>query len=622
MPRGERDPGVLSHLASLPCLDFSFLDPRQTIPRPAPRSLSFAATSTPNPMTAVSRSSSTRSRSASADTGGAKAGARHIAVMDTTLRDGEQTPNVSYTPAEKLQLARMLLVDCEVDRIEMASTRVSAGERDAAQAITKWARKERQIQRIEMLGYTDGKKSVDWICDAGGKVLNLLTKGSERHCVEQLGLTPEQHRTKISETIRYARRKRLTVNVYLEDWSRGVRDSFDYVFAMVQALRELRVARIYLADTLGVFAPADVTRYVGLMAATWPAVDFEYHGHNDYGLATSNCLAAIQAGARGVHTSVNGMGERAGNTSLAEIVAAIHDHSDARTAIREDRLTALSNMVETFSGKELSANTPIVGRDVYTQTAGIHADGDAKGGLYGTDLAPARFGGARRYALGKLSGKASLDHNLANLGIALSDNDRDLVLARIVELGDKKRIVTPDDLPYVLTDVLKTPEDQLVKVESYHVDVASGQEPQAKVALAYKGIVENAEASGDGGYDAFMNALKKAAKQLSIEVPVLADYRVRIPPGGRTGALVETTITWVFEKSSESNRQKLGETFSTLGVDPDQLGAAIIATEKMLNAVITRRRDGRARGNAKNTPRGASRTPRRRGTETKKRASD
>ena len=119
-----------------------------------------------------------------------------------------------------------------------------------------------------------------------------------------------------------------------------------------------------------------------------------------------------------------------------------------------------------------------------------------------------------------------------------------------------------------------------------------------------------------------MNALKKAAKQLSIEVPVLADYRVRIPPGGRTGALVETTITWVFEKSSESNRQKLGETFSTLGVDPDQLGAAIIATEKMLNAVITRRRDGRARGNAKNTPRGASRTPRRRGTETKKRASD
>ena len=534
---------------------------------------------------------------------------RHIAVMDTTLRDGEQTPNVSYTPAEKLQLARMLLVDLDVDRIEMASTRVSAGEMAGAQAITKWARKARVIQRVEMLGYTDGKKSVDWICEAGGKVLNLLTKGSEKHCVEQLGLTPQQHRDKITETVRYARRKRLTVNVYLEDWSSGVRDSFDYVFGMVEALRDLRVARVYLADTLGQFSPEDVARYVGLMTATWPAVDFEYHGHNDYGLATANCLAAIQAGARGVHTSVNGMGERAGNTSLAEVVAAIHDHSDARTAIREDRLTALASMVETFSGKELAANTPIVGRDVYTQTAGIHADGDAKGDLYGTKLAPARFGGARRYALGKLSGKASLDQNLVELGIEITDAERDLVLERIIDLGDKKHIVSKDDLPYLLADVLKTPEDQLVKIESYRVDVASGEPPQAQVALAYRGRVEKAESSGDGGYDAFMNALKKAAKQHGIDVPILADYRVRIPPGGRTSSLVETTITW--RKDAGGNgRRKQGETFTTLGVDSDQLAAAVIATEKMLNAVVTRRNGKpKAKKSAKRV------TPRRRASD-------
>jgi len=520
---------------------------------------------------------------------------RQISVMDTTLRDGEQTPNVSYTPAEKLQLARMLLVEGEVDRIEIASTRVSSGELEAAQKITKWARKARLIQRIEMLGYCDGKKSVDWICGAGGKVMNLLTKGSENHCTGQLGLTPEQHREQISTTIRYARKKRLTVNVYLEDWSSGVRDSFDYVFSMVQELRELRVARIFLADTLGIFAPVDVTRFVGLMTATWPAVDFEYHGHNDYGLATANCLAAIQAGARGVHTSVNGMGERAGNTSLAEVVAAIHDHSDTRTAVAEDRLTALSSLVETFSGKEVAANAPIVGRDVYTQTAGIHADGDAKGDLYATRLAPKRFGGARRYALGKLSRKASLDHNLADLGIDLPDADRDLVLERIVELGDRKHIVTAEDLPYLIADVLKSPDDQLVKIDSYRVDVASGEAPRAEVALAYKGILEKAEASGGGGYDAFMNALKKAAGALSIDVPILADYRVRIPPGGRTGALVETTVTWMVGNSGASERQKTGSTFSTLGVDSDQLAAAIIATEKMLNAVVTRRNGNKSK---------------------------
>jgi len=514
----------------------------------------------------------------------------HVAVMDTTLRDGEQTPNVSYTPAEKLQLARMLLVELEVDRIEIASTRVSEGELESARAITKWARRARLIQRVEMLGYSDGRKSVDWICEAGGKVLNLLTKGSERHCTQQLGMSPEEHRRRIAETIRYARRKHLTVNVYLEDWSSGVRDAFDYLFSLVQLLRELRVARIYLADTLGQFSPIDVSRFVGLMTATWPAVDFEFHGHNDYGLATANCLAAIRAGARGVHTSVNGMGERAGNTSLAEVVAAIHDHTDVRTGVHEDRLTAIATLVATFSGKELAANAPIVGRDVYTQTAGIHADGDAKGDLYATRLAPARFGGARRYALGKMSGKASLDHNLSAMGIALPDEDRDLVLRRIVELGDRKHVVTPEDLPYLIADVLKTPDDQLVKVERYRVDVDSAEPPRAGVALAYRGLVEKAEATGDGGYDAFMNALKKAAQPLGIEVPRLADYRVRIPPGGRTGALVETTVTWQLEEPATGSGRSSGQaSFSTLGVDSDQLAAAVIATEKMLNAIVTRR---------------------------------
>lgn len=505
-----------------------------------------------------------------------------IQIMDTTLRDGEQTPDVSYTPAEKQELARLLLSQVKVDRIEIAQTRVSEGERLAARRVASWARKQGLQDRIEIMGYCDGDLSVRWIKGVGGRVMNLLTKGSEKHCREQLRQTPEQHRKRVAETIGAAHKARIAVNVYLEDWSNGVRDSFDYVFAMVQMLRELPVERIYLPDTLGAFSPAETERYVALMTSTWRDVHFEFHGHNDYGLAVANCMAAVAAGAKGVHTSVNGMGERAGNTRLAEVVAALHDHTAFRTGVDESALVAASRLVETFSGKIVAANTPIVGGDVFTQTGGIHADGDAKGDLYANRLAPGRFGRAREYALGKLSGKASLAHHLKALGIELGDEERARVLARIVELGDKKHNVESADLPYIIADVLDRPEQRPVRVTRWRVVVETGGLPEAEVEVEVDGARAAAKATGDGGYDAFMRALAKAVKRFGLALPKLADYRVRIPPGGRTGALVQTVITW----RDAANRD---ETFSTLAVDSDQLAAAVLATEKMLNAVAMRR---------------------------------
>lgn len=503
---------------------------------------------------------------------------QRIQLMDTTLRDGEQTPDVAYTPAEKQQLARLLLLDVGVDRIEIASTRVSEGERQAARLVTDWARRQRMLSRIEILGYADGRASVDWVVATGGKVMNLLTKGSELHCRTQLGMTPERHRDAVAQTVRQAQRRRLKVNAYLEDWSNGVRDGFDYTFAMTQLLVDLGVERIYLPDTLGIFSPHDVTRYVDLMVSTWPDVVFEFHAHNDYGLATANCLAAVHAGIRGIHTSVNGMGERTGNARLAEAVTAIHDHTPYRTGVDESRLSAMSRLVETFSGKDVAANTPIVGRDVFTHAAGIHTDGDVKGELYTSRLAPQRFGQQRRFALGKLSGKASIDANLKLLGIQLDPEERQLVLQRVIELGDKKNTITPQDLPYIIADVLKSPDRHPVRVSAYEVHVGTNQTPHAEVVLSYRGRQSRASSRGDGGYDAFMNALKRAARKFDLEVPRLTDFRVRIPPGGRTGALVETLISWQSDDHPDGS-------FSTLGVDSDQLAAAVIATEKMLNAI-------------------------------------
>jgi D-citramalate synthase len=505
---------------------------------------------------------------------------RTIQIMDTTLRDGEQTPNVAYSPSEKVQLARLLLKEVQVDRIEIANAGISAGEADAVRRITSWARKARVLPRIEILAYVDGRRSVDWIVDHGAGAMNLLTKGSREHCEKQLRLTPERHFKDVAETVGYAKRRKVETNVYLEDWSSGVQHSFDYVFAAVENLKDLGVKRIYLADTLGILSPSGTRDYVSLMTRTWPDLHFEFHAHNDYGLATANNLAAVEAGARGVHTSVNGMGERSGNARLAEVVASIHDHGQLRTGIRESRLTQVSQMVATFSGKIVADNSPIVGRDVFTQTAGIHADGDRKADLYANPLVPRRFGRKRRYALGKMSGKASLDQNLKAMGIELQPENRDLVLRRIVELGDKKHTVTPEDLPLIIADVLKKPSEELVKIELFEIVSSKGDLPTASLTLCYRGEMVEANSDGDGGYDAFMKALAKACRRFDFKLPQLVDYSVRIPPGGKTGALVETVITW--------RRSPRSEPFSTLGVDSDQLAAAVIATEKMLNLVANR----------------------------------
>lgn len=498
-----------------------------------------------------------------------------VSVMDTTLRDGEQTPNVAYTPSEKLRIAQCLLCDVKVDRIEVASTRVSEGEHEAVKQIVDWASRHGLLERVEVLGFCDGTTSVEWLRSTGGRVLNLLVKGSEKHCRGQLRLEPAAHHAQVFECVRHAKAAGCHVNVYLEDWSNGVADSPDYVAQLMAALVDAGVERVFLADTLGVLQPISTARWVRSMVERWPRVPFEFHAHNDYGLATANCLAALAAGARGIHTSVNGLGERAGNAVLAQTVVAIHDHTDWRTAVDEAQLSSVSRLVETFAGKNIAENTPIVGQDVFTQTAGVHADGDAKGNLYANRLVPERFGRTRSYALGKLSGKASLDQNLLRLGITLPEPERARVLQRITQLADKKMIIGAEDLPLIIADVLKAPQHRRFQVTRYRVSVGSDERPLAQLELSVDGKSFAAEASGAGGYDAFVNALTSIVQPLGIELPELADYRVRIPPGGQTAALVETIITWRPSGGRES--------FTTRGVDADQLAASVAATEKMLN---------------------------------------
>jgi (R)-citramalate synthase len=499
-----------------------------------------------------------------------------IEVMDTTLRDGEQTTGVSFSEAEKLAIARLLLDELKVNRIEVASARVSEGEFRSVKRITEWAGKNNCLEKVGILGFVDQNTSLDWIQAAGGKVVNLLTKGSLKHVLGQLKKTPEEHMADIRQVLDEAEKRGIVVNVYLEDWSNGMLSSRDYVFEMVNFLSQTNVKRIMLPDTLGIFNPDQAFEACQAMAQRYPDVHFDFHAHNDYDFSVANVFMALKAGVKGVHTTVNGLGERAGNAPLASVLGMMNDHLKLTNTLNEAKLTHVSRMVESFSGVRIPANKPLTGEYVFTQCSGVHADGDNKDNLYFNQLLPERFGRVRRYALGKTSGKANILKNLEELGIELAPEDMKKVTQRVIELGDKKESVSTEDLPYIISDVLKNgATKENIKLLNYSLNLVRKMKPVASIRIQINRNIYSETAVGDGQYDAFMKALWVIYDRLGRDHPVLSDYWVSIPPGGKTDALVETIITWEYKNQE----------FKTRGLDADQTEAAIKATIKMLNII-------------------------------------
>ena len=503
---------------------------------------------------------------------------KNIEVMDTTLRDGEQTSGMSFSASEKLTITKLLINELNIDRIEVASARVSSGEFDAVKSIMKWSKKNNLIERVEVLTFIDNGTSIDWLKKCGGKVQNILAKGSVNHLKYQLRKSKNDHFNDIQKMIELADKNEISSNIYLEDWSNGMKSSPDYIYEFIKMLSGTSIKRIMLPDTLGVLNPTMTYSYIYSLCNEFPNLHFDFHGHNDYDLSVANTLEAIKAGCDGIHSTINGMGERAGNTPLASIIAANNDFlKDFNIEINEKNLYNVSKLVSTFSGFRIPPNKPVIGENVFTQTAGIHADGDSKNNLYHNELLPERFGRKRKYALGKTSGKANIKKNIENLGLNLSDDEIKKVTARVIELGDKKEKVSADDLPYIISDVLKTDNfKNKIQIKSYYLKHKKNNKPSAKIEVGYNGKIHKESGKGDGQFDAFMSALKKLYKKIDLELPLLVDYSVTIPPGSNSDALCETFITW-----KKSNREE----FVTRGLDSDQTVSAIKATEKMLNTI-------------------------------------
>lgn len=496
--------------------------------------------------------------------------------MDTTLRDGEQTSGVSFAAQEKLSIARVLLEDLGVDRIEIASARISEGEFKSISRVAEWALEHGCLRKLEVLGFVDDLNSLKWINDTGCKVLNLLCKGSENHCLNQLKKSPETHIADIKKVLANARAMDIDVNIYLEDWSNGMRNSLDYVFYMIDNLKDESIKRFMLPDTLGVLNPTETAAFCKIMLERYPALHFDFHAHNDYDLAVANVMEAVNAGIHGVHVTINGLGERAGNAPLSSVVAVLHDQLKIKTKIDESKINSVSRLVESYAGVRIPANKPVIGDYVFTQVAGIHADGDNKKNLYYNDLLPERFGRERLYALGKNSGKASILKNLQQLGIELDDELMKKVTQRVIELGDKKELISLDELPYIVSDVVNNDEEsKVIRILNYSLTVSKGLRPMASVKVEINGSVFEETAAGDGQYHALSKALYKMYKKLDKATPELLDYQVVIPPGGKTDAIVQVIITWKFGE----------KIFKTRGLDGDQTVSALKATEKILNII-------------------------------------
>ncbi|MDR0768498.1 MAG: 2-isopropylmalate synthase [Dysgonamonadaceae bacterium] len=496
-------------------------------------------------------------------------------ILDTTLRDGEQTSGVSFSAAEKLHITRLLIEDLKVDRVEIASAKVSDGEFETVRKVARWASSQQYLDRIEILGFVDGVQSTNWIKNAGCRVMNLLCKGSLKHCMEQLRKTPDQHSADIFAVLNNAEQRGISVNIYLEDWSNGMLNSPDYIFYLIDNLKNTPIKRFILPDTLGILNPTNTAQYCREMKTRYPNLHFDFHAHNDYDLAIGNVFAAASAGVDGIHTTVNGLGERAGNAPLTSVIAMLHDQLKIKTNVVENKVNRVSRVVASYSGIRIPNNKPVIGDNVFTQCAGIHADGDNKNNLYYNDLLPERFGREREYALGKTSGKSNIRKNLEAIGIVLDNEAMRKVTERIIKLGDKKEIVTQEDLPYIISDVMHTETTDTIKMVNYSLSLARGLRPTATVRIKINGEEYEETMPGDGQYNAFSKALWKIYTKLNKPKPTLTDYNVTIPAGGRTDALVQTTIAWNFN----------GKDFKTRGLDVDQTASAIKATIKMLNMI-------------------------------------
>ena len=435
-----------------------------------------------------------------------------LVIFDTTLRDGEQSPGASMTKDEKIRIAKAL-EKLRVDVIEAGFAISSPGDFEAVQAIANTVTDSR-ICSLSRAISADIERAAEALKGANAGRIHTFIATSPIHMKHKLQMEPEQVLEQAVGAVKIARGLIDDVEFSLEDASRT---EFDFMCRITEAVINAGARTINLPDTVGYSDPGEYGSMIKRLLNTVPNADkaiFSVHCHNDLGLAVANSLSAVQAGARQVECTINGLGERAGNASLEELVMAIRTRKDVfpvTTDIDTVHIVPTSRLVSSITGFPVQPNKAIVGANAFAHESGIHQDGVLKfRETYEIMKAEDVGWGANKLSLGKLSGRAAFASRLEELGISFDSKEEfNQAFVRFKELADKKREIFDEDLQALVSDVQMGTEADALMVTDLEVLSKSGQLPTAKIGIRYQDKDHSAEASGDGAVDAIFNAIEK-----------------------------------------------------------------------------------------------------------------
>jgi D-citramalate synthase len=450
-----------------------------------------------------------------------------LRFFDTTLRDGEQTPGVSLTPQQKFEIATALS-DIGVDVVEVGSAAASVGERDAMKMISEAGLSSEICTFVRAL-----QLDIDAAADFGADSVHLVIPVSDLHIEKKMRKTREQVSQMAWDAVEYAKGRGLIVELSGEDASRADQEFLYHVFS--EGVKR-GADRLCFCDTVGLLTPEKIAEIIPPLSRIAP---LSIHCHDDLGFALANTVSALKAGAGCAHVTVNGLGERAGNTPLEELVMALEVLYGYQTQIKKEEIYHLSTMVSRLTGVPLPVNKAIVGEMAFTHESGIHAHGVMKEPSTYESIKPEQIGRTRRIVLGKHSGSASVEAALNEMKYRPDEPQLKEILKRIKQLGDKGKRVADTDLMAVADAVMALECKPVIRMKQFTAIAGSNMIPTASVTLVVNGEEITGAATGDGPVDAAMQVLRKSVAELA-DIR-LEEYHVDAISGG-TDALVEVTV--------------------------------------------------------------------------------